>query len=250
MEEEGVATTQISLIRMHSEKIHPPRALWVPFELGRPLGQPNDVPFQTRVLRACLGLLDAVSGPVLQDYPEDVPAEARIEDMTGMVCPISLPPLPSDDSAATEALLAEIGRMQPWYEMAVEQRDRTTVGISELEMDEAARFLTAFVETGSATNPRPDLEIGPMLKYACEDLKAFYSEAMSAQPGMSTSLAVEHWMWNETVLGRTLWQLREANTDSADDYTCAFARRTLVPDRQVHYKGASVFETGSSFVKA
>ena len=79
MEEEGVATTQISLIRMHSEKIHPPRALWVPFELGRPLGQPNDAPFQTRVLRACLGLLDADSGPVLQDYPEDVPAEARIE---------------------------------------------------------------------------------------------------------------------------------------------------------------------------
>ena len=73
MEEEGVATTQISLIRMHSEKIHPPRALWVPFELGRPLGQPNDVPFQTRVLRACLGLLDAVSGPVLQDYPLFVP---------------------------------------------------------------------------------------------------------------------------------------------------------------------------------
>ena len=117
-------------------------------------------------------------------------------------------------------------------------------------MDEAARFLTAFVETGSATNPRPDLEIGPMLKYACEDLKAFYSEAMSAQPGMSTSLAVEHWIWNETVLGRTLWQLRKANTDSADDYTRAFARRTLVPDRQVHYKDAPVFETGSSFVKA
>ena len=250
MEEEGVATTQISLIRMHSEKIRPPRALWVPFELGRPLGQPNDAAFQTRVLRACLGLLDAGSGPVLEDYPEDVPAEARIEDMTGMVCPISLPPLPSDDSEATEALLAEIGRMQPWYEMAVEQRNRTTVGISELALDEAARFLTAFVETEDAPSPRPEIETGPMLKYACEDLKAFYSEAMSAQPGMSSSLAVEHWLWNETALGRTLWQLREANTDSADDYTRTFARRTLVPDRQVHYKGAPVYETGSSFVKA
>lgn len=250
IEEEGVATTQISLIRLHSEKIKPPRALWVPFELGRPLGQPNDAAFQTRVLRACLGLLDADSGPVLEDYPEDVPVEARIDDMTGMVCPIDLPPPPSDDSEAMEALLAEIGRMQPWYEMAVEQRGRTTVGVSELEIDEAARFVAAFVENGAAPSPRPEVETGPMLKHACEDLKAFYSEAMSAQPGMSTSLAVEHWLWNETALGRILWQLREQSTDHPDDYTRYFARRTLIPDRQIHYKGARVFETQSTLVKA
>ncbi len=57
-EEEGLATTQISLIRIHTERTRPPRALWVPFELGRPLGVPNDKPFQTRVLTAALGLLD------------------------------------------------------------------------------------------------------------------------------------------------------------------------------------------------
>lgn len=62
-EEEGLSTTQISLVREHTEAIRPPRALWVPFELGRPLGQPNDSEFQMRVLRACLGLLDADSGP-------------------------------------------------------------------------------------------------------------------------------------------------------------------------------------------
>ena len=51
IEEEGLATTQISLVRLHTEKIKPPRALWVPYELGRPLGQPNDPEFQKRVLR-------------------------------------------------------------------------------------------------------------------------------------------------------------------------------------------------------
>ena len=52
LEREGLATAQISLIRVHTEKIRPPRALWVPFELGRPLGTPDEPDFQTRVLRA------------------------------------------------------------------------------------------------------------------------------------------------------------------------------------------------------
>ncbi|MCH7711818.1 MAG: hypothetical protein IH903_09315, partial [Proteobacteria bacterium] len=52
-------TTQISLIREHTEKIVPPRALWVPFELGRPFGAPDDSGFQKRVLLGALELLEA-----------------------------------------------------------------------------------------------------------------------------------------------------------------------------------------------
>ena len=59
IEQEGVATAGLSLVRLHSEKIRPPRALWVPFELGRPLGAPNDPAFQTRVLRALLAFAGA-----------------------------------------------------------------------------------------------------------------------------------------------------------------------------------------------
>jgi hypothetical protein len=35
LEREGIPTTGISLVREHTEKIRPPRALWVTFELGR-----------------------------------------------------------------------------------------------------------------------------------------------------------------------------------------------------------------------
>ena len=49
-EEAGLSTTGISLIRINTEKVAPPRALWVPFELGRPLGAPSDPAFQRRVL--------------------------------------------------------------------------------------------------------------------------------------------------------------------------------------------------------
>lgn len=53
--------------------MNPPRALWVSFDLGRPLGVPGDAAFQTRALTAVLNLLEAPAGPVLVDYPEDAP---------------------------------------------------------------------------------------------------------------------------------------------------------------------------------
>ena len=73
VEGQGVATTQISLIRPHTEVIKPPRALWVPFDLGRPLGVPNDAGFQKRVLLSALNLFEETSGPVLVDFPEEAP---------------------------------------------------------------------------------------------------------------------------------------------------------------------------------
>lgn len=241
MEDEGLSTTQISLVREHSEAIKPPRALWVPFELGRPLGQPNDAEFQKRVLRACLGLLEAESGPVLEDYQEDIPAGSAGYDFTGMSCPIDLHSVPSNDSELTRSLVQEIGQIAPWYELAVDQRQRTTVGISELDILDAARFLIDFIEDPSSPSPRPEMEVGPMLKHTSEDLKAFYSEAMSAQPGMSSSLVVENWLWNETVLGKVLWNFREEHVDDPDSYIGYLAQRGLIPDRQIQLKGAPVF---------
>jgi len=74
------------LIRLHSEKIKPPRALWVPFELGRPLGIPNDPAFQRRILLATLQLFEAPSGPVLEDYPEDAPiAEGEVSPRGSLI---------------------------------------------------------------------------------------------------------------------------------------------------------------------
>ena len=44
IEREGVPTAQISLIREQTAAIQPPRALWVPFMLGRPFGAPPGIP--------------------------------------------------------------------------------------------------------------------------------------------------------------------------------------------------------------
>ena len=58
LEEEGIATVAIALIRPQAENTKPPRALWVPFELGRPFCPPGDPAFQRRVILAALRLLE------------------------------------------------------------------------------------------------------------------------------------------------------------------------------------------------
>ena len=216
--------------------------MWVSFELGRPLGVPNDPAFQTRVLRAALELMDAESGPVLEDYPEDVPPELAGVDFAGMSCPIDLPQPSSVEHGIVDDLLQEIRQVAPWYDLAVSQRGRTTVGISDLDMEPAGRFLAGYIEDEATPAPREDLTTARLLKLVCEDLKAYYSEAASAQPGMSASIAVEHWLFNETVLGKLLWQLRNTGVEHEDEEIKYFTRRSLIPDRQVQYKGAIAYD--------
>lgn len=212
----------------------------MPFELGRPLGVPNDAAFQKRVLMAAFDLLEAAAGPVLVDYPEDVPeTEFELDEdaMMGMVCPIDLPRLPDStapDSETGQALMQEIHALAPWYDLAVCTRGRTTVGASGLSIEAAARFLIAFLQDQTVSAPRDDLPRGRVLKLAYEDLKAYYGEAITAQPGYGSSLRVEHWLFNETVLGKALWTLRDICRASDDESFQYLGRNSIVPDRQIH----------------
>ena len=69
IERRGIPTTCIVLLREIAVKVRPPRALFVPFPHGYPLGAPHDAELQKQVLRATLALLDAEGPPpVLADY--------------------------------------------------------------------------------------------------------------------------------------------------------------------------------------
>ena len=203
IEDEGVPTTQISLIREHTVVMRPPRALWVPFILGRPLGQPNDPEFQKRVIRSALSLLDEPDGPVLVDHLEEADGEIEVE---GLTCPISYPAPASDDSL-TSRLTSEIGSLQTWYDLALESAGRTAFGVAGLDIGQVAAILCAIAEGDTvafevAKGPHADL--GTLARFAAEDLKAFVTEAMAAQPGASSAFALKAWFWEETVAGETL----------------------------------------------
>ena len=63
-----------------SEAVVPPRALWVPFPLGRPLGAIDDPEFQKDVLKAAFDLLHTAVEPTIENYPNAAPNTATVED--------------------------------------------------------------------------------------------------------------------------------------------------------------------------
>lgn len=69
IEKVGIPTVCLSLLREVTERVNPPRSLFVPFPLGYPLSQPRQPETQLKVLRAALRLLELSDPlPVVQDY--------------------------------------------------------------------------------------------------------------------------------------------------------------------------------------
>ena len=236
-EEEGIPTTTISLIREHTEKMEPPRALWVPFELGRPIGAPNNREFQTRVLLSVLKLLEAKEGPVLVDFDEEDPTSE--DTITNLVCPVYFAKEEgelTDNQRMINGVKVEINSLRPWYDMALEKRGRTTVGVSGIDLDDIVDFIGAFFDGGAPENPRDDMPLSLILNFATDDLKAFYYESITAQPGQESPSAkvLEDWFWGETKAGRMLLMLKEACRNSDDPMMKAVARIMIVPSSQAY----------------
>ena len=238
LENTGLSTVSISLVREHTERIVPPRALWVPFEFGRPLGVPGDAHFQRRVLVAALSLLESGSGPVLADYPEDVPDPEPSEDGEGWVCPVNLrpPAADADDDALVSAFLAEVAELRPWYDIGLERRGQTTFGASGLDIAACGRFLGDFLadDSGPATERWPELRAGDVLKIVLMDVKTYYLEAALARPGRASSRDLEDWFWGDTNAGQMFLALQRKCAASADPFIATLGRQFIVPRAQAH----------------
>ena len=227
IEREGVPTAQISLIREQTAAIKPPRALWVPFMLGRPFGAPNAPDFQRKVVRALLALFDRPAGPVLEDFPEDGPGDATGE--TTFACPVNFARTETDSDDPVAAMRREIAQLAPWYELALKRRRRTTVGVSGLTMDEAASFAASFTGDAPAAAYDAGLSAGVALKRACDDLKAYHYEAVGAQPGNLSSKDIDRWFWFETATARVFLAVQRACLKSDDKSLQPLGKLSLVP---------------------
>ena len=232
IEEEGVPTAGISLIRMHTEIIKPPRALWVPFELGRPLGPPDSAAFQRQVLLALMGMLEAPDGPRLEDFPEDEPETS--DEISVLACPVDFTQT-TVDTGETDQLKAafhrEMTAMRPWYDMAVARRQRTTVGVSGIDLDGLCDFIYAFIEGTEPDNPRDEIPLAYILKFAVEDLQSYYIEGVTAQPGQESASGkvLKDWLWRETVAGKVLLALKKVCEASKDQGMSQMGAHFLIP---------------------
>ena len=234
LEAEGIPTTQISLIAEHTETIKPPRALWVPFELGRPLGTPNEPEFQRKVALAALRLLEAPKGPVLESFPQEASdsADKEAEEPAAWSCPISFSPASGGRSAQeemAETLHREVAELRPWYDLGLEKRGRTA--LATFEPEKAATLLTDYLVKGAPSALPDGLSPAVALRLAAQDLKSFYFEAVSFRPGAQApdSRSFGHWFWNETAAGKALQSVKDACLQSQDQELYMTAKMFLIP---------------------
>jgi hypothetical protein len=233
LEAQAMRTFVVGLIRKHVERMRPPRALAVPFELGRPMGAPNQPAFQRRVLTALLELHKAPVGPVLVEFPD--PAPGPPADLAGWVCPITLaapPPADSEQARLRAALEAEIERLRPWHAESEKQRGRSTVGISGLAIDKIPALISAFTSDLALKSPQEGVPTTVVVKRATDDLKAFYYEAATAKPGHITDVMLGDWLWGETAAGRAMLALRKVCLTSEDPAIKNLGQLQLLPNHQ------------------
>ena len=197
LESEGIQTVGIALFRQIAESMRPPRILWVSFPLGRPLGKPSDPEFQTKVIESALKLLATREGPVLKDYPIDLPEAI---DRDPPACPVSFAQEAPMDTWRAK-LTKEVTSLATWYELGLERRGRTSVGCCDSSITEISERLSDWLDDGG------DMPDHVWLKFALEDLKSFYSEAIMAKPGDYPVGYVDRIIFHETYLGELISQV-------------------------------------------
>lgn len=232
----------ISLVREHSQAIRPPRALWVPFPLGRPLGAPGDAAFQREVLLAALRLLERPAGPVLADFPHDAPgavaagpgggeagAGTALDDLSPILaCPVPARGTAGGAPSLRDLLLAEVAFLHPWHDEARRLAGgRTTVGLSGLVPEEAASLLADFAADAAPVDPA-------LLKLALDDLRAFCLEAGAAQPGAAAAgpAQLERWYWWDTQVGKALRAAHPRAAESDDPVLRMVGKVLMIPVAQ------------------
>ncbi|MEK9678717.1 MAG: hypothetical protein VW169_10045 [Rhodospirillaceae bacterium] len=232
------------MVRPHTEAIRPPRALWCPFELGRPLGAPDEPEFQTRVLRAVLSLLERADDPILEDFDEEPPSgDMSDEDMEGWTCPVNFgegEQAVDADTDLASALAQEIAQLQSWYDLAVEKNGKTTLGISGAPLDTLSDYLLSFADDPDTPHFRDDLPRFQILKLAIDEHKAFYFEAGAAKPGNPTDTDLANWFYGDSVMGKLLLKINATCMASDDEVLRHMSDRRIIPVQQRHLKGMKV----------
>lgn len=217
-ERQGIATVVVGLIRLHLEKIRPPRALWVPFELGRPLGGYTDNGgFQKKVLRAALSLCARTDGPViLEDFPDADPGE--VPDANWLAPALS----------GASSVLEEVQILQPLWLQAGQRLGRTMVGLSTMPIEQSVDYLERFFSDNPAANPADDMSDNLRMRFCADDIRTFYQEAALAA-GNPTSTQIGDWFWGSSRAGQFLHRIRDENLQHDNVATASICGKFIVP---------------------
>jgi hypothetical protein len=249
IERAGVSTVSISLVKEFTQQVRPPRALWVPFPFGRPLGAPGERDVQRRVLDGALSLLHRDDVPVLAEHvltEDEEHFDARWQSVGRNCGPRGCSLVPADEDqdeqpdGADPARTGDVEITDVRTELAALAPDhaayrakfggRTQVGGSGFALDDIERALDvvhAYVE-GEALELPEGVAVEVFLRRCIDDLKAYYTEARIGTVGATESAYdVNDWLWTTTDLGTLLIAARDrilATMDEKQDPNFVLAR--------------------------
>jgi hypothetical protein len=220
-EDEGLSTVVVALVREHVVKMSPPRALWVPFEMGRPFATPGDVELQQRVLKAALSLLDEPGAePLLKDYAEEASDRDGDENWT----------FPGQLDA--ESVIDEAKAVLPIWQKTQTRIKRTSIGISGLSPETAVEYIDRYFSPDPMPNPKGMAPVS-RARFAVDDIKAFYFEAAFASGGQPSSSQLNEWFWKQTRAGKMILDFQEA-ARVADDRNLRMISGSLIPPERTY----------------
>jgi hypothetical protein len=190
-------------IREVAERMHPPRALFGNFPLGRPLGKPLDSDFQRAVLMQAFGLLDT-EVPVLERFPVAIQS-----DPTEMVACAIPPRLEQWEHPAAD----EAAGLQVAHERAVTSTGRTSVGRA-ITAEQIPAVLEGIAKIVDGADWRDAVPQGKPAGIS-HDIRSYYLEVgvelAETPPG---PWAVDRWFYRDTEAGRLLMQARDTLRDA------------------------------------
>jgi hypothetical protein len=193
LEDAGIATVGLSLVRRQAENVKAPRFLHCEFPLGRPLGKPRDPEFQADVIRRALALLDRTDVPVIEDHPE------VIDDEVEHAASCTLPPRHDPD---IHPAVDEARALRPAYNRQLEASGgRTAVG-RVAKPDDIGDLIGRFITLANTASLAAAGFDADTVRAAGQDVRAYYEEAGLALSGhVPAARQLESWFYQHTQTG-------------------------------------------------
>ena len=125
----------------------------------------------------------------------------------------------------------EIDNMKSDYNKALANRGRTTVGASQMKINEFADYIATFVKGNIPQSPRKGLGSVPQLKLVVEDLQAYYTETITYRDNIDDFEILGTWFWEKTKAGKMILALEAVSLESDNKILRQIVNMSLITPR-------------------
>jgi len=227
----GLSTVLVGFVKEHIQAIKPPRALWLDFPMGRPLGKPNDIEFQKKIIRTAFKMFNEKSGPVLREFSDVIPVK---NGRMGYALPVELV-IDKNNIGNIDLLVqevkTEIEGLNKDYTRAVTFRKRTTLGASEMKISDYVNYISLFIKGDIPNSPRKGIGPVPLLKLVVEDLQAYYTETITFRDKIDDFEKIGTWFWEKTKAGKLILCLEAVSLKSENRVLKQIVDMSLITPR-------------------